>query len=94
MSQFELAVIAIFVGLVVLRVALIGIVGVLIIRPVRDCPACFRETIPIRRRWLISLASAFEWRWCPACRWEGPARRVSPPRALLGPRRPGSSPSP
>jgi hypothetical protein len=85
-SQFELAVIAIFFGIVVLRIAFISIVALMIIRPVRDCPACFRATIPVRRRWLNSLASAFEWRWCPACRWEGPALRLSPPQASLAPK--------
>ena len=77
MSQFELAVaVILFFFLVFLRLALIAVVGLFIIRPARDCPACFRPTVPIRKRWLAWFNSALEWRWCPECRWEGPARKA------------------
>ncbi len=76
MSQFEIAVATILFFLVFLRLALITVVGLLIIRPVRDCPACFRPTVPIRMRWFVRFNSAFEWRWCAECQWEGPARKA------------------
>jgi hypothetical protein len=75
-SAFEIAVAAIFFSLVLFRLVLIGVVGFLIIRPVRDCPACFEPTVPIRLRWLARVSPRFEWRWCPECGWEGPARRA------------------
>ena len=62
MSQFELAVAAILFFLAILRVALISIVGLLVIRPVRDCPSCSRATILICKPWLTRLATPFEWR--------------------------------
>lgn len=61
-------------ALVVLRVALLTIGGVLIIRPVRACPACFQPTTPILHRWLQRL-TRLEVRWCPGCGWSGLARR-------------------
>lgn len=83
-GQLELAVIVVLLGLVVLRVLIVTVLGLLIIRPVRECPACFEPTVPIRLPFVLRLAVGFEWRWCPACRWQGPARRVSERR--LGPK--------
>ncbi len=77
MSAFELAVVVILFFLVLLRFTVITVLGLLIIRPVRDCPACFRPTVPIRMTWLTRLYSTLEWRWCPECQWEGPARKMS-----------------
>lgn len=65
----------VFLGLVLLRVLAVGIGAALIIRPVRSCPACFQATLPIRKKWLRP-ARAYEWRWCPACGWQGVGRRV------------------
>lgn len=76
MSQFELAVATVLFFPVFLRLALITVVGLLIIRPVRDCLACFCPAVPIRMRWLVRFNSAFEWRWCADCGWEGPARKA------------------
>ena len=77
MGRFELAVVVVLLALVVVRVLIVAVLGLLIIRPVRECPACFEPTVPIRLPLLLRLARRFEWRWCPACGWEGPARRVS-----------------
>ncbi|MGH8434812.1 MAG: hypothetical protein ACRERX_10060 [Pseudomonas sp.] len=62
-------------GLVLLRFVLIGVGAALIIRPVVDCPACFHQSLKIRYRWLTLLGSWLEWRWCPHCGWQGPARK-------------------
>ncbi|MQA90453.1 MAG: hypothetical protein GEU90_09485 [Gemmatimonas sp.] len=59
----------------VLRVVLIGLGATLLIRPVRECPACGRETIVVQQLWLDRILPAFELRWCPSCRWKGLARR-------------------
>lgn len=67
-----------FLGLVVLRVALLTIGGLLLIRPVRRCPACFGPTVPVLISWLERL-TRFEWRWCTGCGWRGLARRDRPP---------------
>lgn len=63
-----------FLGFIVLRVALLGVGGLLLIRTVRGCPACFQPTAPVRVRWLERL-SRLEWRWCTYCGWRGLARR-------------------
>ncbi|MDE0395771.1 MAG: hypothetical protein OYK82_13445 [Gammaproteobacteria bacterium] len=86
-GRFELAVAVVLLGLVVLRVLIVTILGLLILRPVRECPACFEPTVPIRWPLVLRLATGFEWRWCPSCRWQGPARKVSGQRASTGNRR-------
>ena len=63
-------------ALVLLRVAVILAAALLLIAPVSACPACFQPSLPIRRAWLTPFAPWFEWRWCPHCGWQGPARRV------------------
>jgi hypothetical protein len=63
-----------FLGFLVLWVALLEVGGLLLIRPVRGCPACFHPTAPVRVRWLERL-SRLEWRWCTYCGWRGVARR-------------------
>ena len=83
-GRFELAVAVVLLGLVVLRVLIVTVLGLLIIRPVRECPACFEPTVPIRWPLVLRLATGFEWRWCPSCRWQGPARKVSGRRASTG----------
>lgn len=67
-----------FLGLIVLRVALLTIGGLLLIRPVRHCPSCFRGTLPVLIPWLERL-TRLEWRWCNHCGWRGLARRERPP---------------
>ena len=74
-----MVVVIVLVGLVLLRFVLIGVGALLIIRPVSDCPACFRESMKIRYRWLAVLAPWLEWRWCPHCGWQGPSRRTESP---------------
>ncbi len=76
-----------------LRLLAVAFLAMFIIRPVRECPACFQETLPIRVSALRLLGSWFEWRWCPQCRWQGPARKVDrtpagKPGAALPDRRP------
>ncbi|HUG39758.1 MAG TPA: hypothetical protein VMM12_04700 [Longimicrobiales bacterium] len=63
-----------FLGLIVLRVALLTLGGLLLVRPVRRCPACFRPTDPVLILWLERM-TRFEWRWCTGCGWRGLARR-------------------
>lgn len=63
-----------FLGLILLRVTLLTVGGLLLVRPVRGCPACFHPTDPVRVRWLERL-SRLEWRWCTHCGWRGVARR-------------------
>ena len=63
-------------ALALLRAAVILAAALLLIAPVSACPACFQPSLPIRRAWLAPFASRFEWRWCPHCGWQGPARRV------------------
>ena len=65
----------VFLGLVLLRVVLVAVGAMAIIRPVRACPACFQDTVPIRKPFLARFAPAYEWRWCPACDWQALARR-------------------
>lgn len=71
-------IVLVFAGLVLLRVLLVGVGALAIIRPVRSCPACFQDTIPIRKPLLERFTRGLEWRWCPACGWEALARRASP----------------
>lgn len=88
MSEFELAVVAVFGFLIFLRIVVGLAFAHMIIRPVRRCPACFQPTVSIRPRWLVILPSRYEWRWCPHCRWEGPGRRGSGPPPPARPDRP------
>lgn len=60
--------------LILLRVVLLGLGSALLVRPARDCPACFRPTTPVLVRWLRYLPR-FEWRWCMHCGWRGVGRR-------------------
>lgn len=62
-------------ALVLLRWGFIFVGALLLLRPARSCPACFRRTLRIRRPLLTAVLPMAEWRWCPSCRWEGPARR-------------------
>lgn len=66
--------VAILLGLVALRWIVIGIGVALLLRPVRECPACFQETFGLHHR-LLRHVKWLEWRWCPHCGWHGPARR-------------------
>lgn len=71
-------VVAVFGGLVLLRVVVVATAAALLIRPVRACPACFHPTVPLLIRPLAKLVPWVEWRWCPDCAWQGPARKASP----------------
>lgn len=71
-----MTIVLILLALAALRFLLIAVGVVALIHPVRACPACFRETLPICQRWLERFAPRFEWRWCPSCRWQGPSRRA------------------
>lgn len=64
-----------FAALVLMRYLAVLAIAVLIIRPVRACPACFAATLPVRNTWLRPFARRYEWRWCPACGWQAIARR-------------------
>jgi hypothetical protein len=67
----------ILLGMVAMRWVIIGIGAAMLLRPVRDCPACFKPTLALRRVWLRRAAPWLEWRWCPHCGWQGPARRIT-----------------
>lgn len=85
----------VLVALVVLRAFVLVAAAVLLIHPVSACPACFAPSVPVRKQWFRVLAPRFEWRWCPHCGWQGPARRVGLRRApapFAPP--PGTSPPP
>ncbi|MBI4541160.1 MAG: hypothetical protein HY704_16790 [Gemmatimonadetes bacterium] len=66
----------VFLALVLVRAVVILVALAFLVQPVSSCPACFAPTLPIVKRWLRILAPRFEWRWCPRCGWQGPARRV------------------
>lgn len=66
----------VFIGLALLRGVLVLLGAVLILRPVIDCPACFGPSFALHRPWLSRLAPWLEWRWCPRCGWQGPAKRL------------------
>ena len=68
--------VVVLLGLVLLRFVLLGLFAALIIRPVVECPACFRSTFALHRPWLRRLVSWLEWRWCPHCGWSGLARMI------------------
>lgn len=71
-----MTIVVVLLGLAVLRFVVVAVGAALIIQPVRACPACRRETVAIQRsRWIARLARGYEWRWCPHCGWQGPARR-------------------
>jgi hypothetical protein len=70
-------IVGVLLGLVALRFLLIALGAALIVRPVIDCPACFAPTFALYRRLLQRLVPWLEWRWCPHCGWQGPARRIS-----------------
>jgi hypothetical protein len=70
-----------FLGLILLRVVLLTVGGMLLIRPVGRCPACFEATEPVLIRWLERL-TRLELRWCLHCGWRGLARR-DPVRRVL-----------
>jgi hypothetical protein len=72
----DIVILLVFLGLVVLRGVLLAVGAALIVRPVVECPACFRDTLGLQRKWLVKAAPWLEWRWCPHCGWSGPARRV------------------
>ena len=67
--------VVVLLGLVLLRWGLLLVGASLLVARVRACPACFSETLPLRKRWLRRLAPWLGWRWCPTCGWEGPSRR-------------------
>lgn len=70
-----IAAVAVLFGLVLLRWALVLAGALALIPRVRACPACFQQTVPIRRPWLRRLLPTLQWRWCPSCGWRGPASR-------------------
>ena len=82
MAAFELALVAVFGFLILLRVAVVVAVVLTVVRPARSCPACFLPTIPLRTRWSALLPRRLEWRWCPDCGWEGPGRRIEERRSI------------
>jgi hypothetical protein len=66
----------VLLGLIILRFAALLLAIVVLARPVRACPACFAETVPIRTGWLRLFRHRIELRWCAQCGWQGIARRA------------------
>lgn len=77
----------VLLGLVGLRWVILGIGAALIVRPVTACPACAECTLALHKPWLRRLARWLEWRFCPGCGWQGPARRVPDAAHAPGPKR-------
>ena len=77
--EVSVAAVLVLGGLVVLRWAFLMFGAALLLQAVRDCPACFRPTVSVRKRFLMPVRSLAEWRWCPACGWQGPTRRTPRP---------------
>ena len=78
LSDLSATAVAVLGALVLLRWGLLLVAASLLLRPATSCPACFRPTLVIRRPILTAVLRMAEWRWCPACRWEGLARRQAP----------------
>lgn len=74
-GEISLGAVAVLGVLVMLRWGLLLFGAALLLRPARSCPACFRSTVAIRRPFLAAVVRFAEWRWCPACGWQGPSRR-------------------
>ncbi len=68
--------VTVLLGLVVLRWGLLFVGAFFLVARVRACPACFEETLLLRRPWLHRVAPWLEWRWCPECGWQGLSRRA------------------
>lgn len=69
-------IVAVLFLLVLLRWGLLVVGAALVIPRIRSCPACFADTVPVRRRWLRAVLPWLQWRWCPTCGWEGPSSRA------------------
>lgn len=78
LSDVSAAPVVVLGALVFLRWGLVAVAALLLLRPAKSCPACFRRTLLIRRPVLRAMLWMAEWRWCPACGWEGLARRQTP----------------
>lgn len=73
-STLTVVVLLLLVGM---RWVLLAVGVALLVRPVSSCPACAASsTLGLHRPWLRWIVSWLEWRWCPECGWQGPARRV------------------
>jgi predicted RNA-binding Zn-ribbon protein involved in translation (DUF1610 family) len=74
----DLSVAAVLVlgGLVLVRWCLVLFGATLILRTVRECPACFQGTVRLQRPVLCRLLPMADWRWCPACGWQGPSLKA------------------
>lgn len=69
-----MTVVVVLLSLVVLRWIMVFVAAFVLVTPVDRCPACFHDTVPVRKWWLWLLGPWIEWRWCPSCRWQGPSR--------------------
>lgn len=66
----------VLLGLIVVRTAALAIAILVLARPVKACPACFEDTVPIRMGWWKPFERFVELRWCAHCGWQGIARRA------------------
>ena len=57
--------------MVTLGILAVGLLAMLMLQSAKNCPACFNETISIRRPILARVLPMAEWRWCPTCEWHG-----------------------
>ena len=73
--EISLAAVWVLGGLVLLRWIIIGLGSLLVLHSAHVCPACFEQTVAVRRKVLTMLVRIAEWRWCPQCGWEGPSRK-------------------
>jgi hypothetical protein len=65
-------------ALVIVRWVVLLVAAALLVRPATSCPGCFRSTLAIRRPFLSAVMRFAEWRWCPACGWQGLSRLREP----------------
>ncbi len=73
----------VFLGLVLIRLAVMGLFLLVIVSVGPGCPACGCEAVLVRSPWLIRRLKWLQRRWCMSCGWQGllrrgPRRRVEP----------------
>jgi len=75
--ELSIAAVLVLGALVALRWGVLLVLASLILKPARRCPACFADTVLLHSPKLLRLLPRAQWRWCPACRWEGPSLKCN-----------------
>jgi hypothetical protein len=81
----------VLLGLVVVRLLVLGGLAYALLPRGRSCPACGAETLVLERTGVVRMLPGIARRWCMACGWSWfrKLRATPPPRSL--PRPVGSS---